>query len=1002
MINNHLVIGLGGTGGKVLRSLRKTVYHAFRSEGPVNVNVRYLYVDSSDEMMAPDDPTWKVLGQNVQLSKASQLEISSVNLASVLDNPESYPGISPWIGSREAFRGIFNSTGVASITGGQKRRLGRLLFACCVAQFREQVQALVREMESGSTAPVTFHVCCGLAGVTGSGCIVDAVSQIRTLYPGKDYRIIIYAFLPDRNPGANRAGANYHANGYAALVELNALSIGVFRPHDLSGEKKDRLELQDPFNCCYLFAEENEDHNKIDVDKEIPDLVSAFLYQKIVAVKDMVWDSLRQQETFENMDFRPEESPFSHHPERSRQFFTFGIKQIVYPEQEIQEYLTYTFARQAVLQLQFNHWTESRGYSDGPGNRSFSEFVHLKETHQKWHLSDEHLYLSEGILPDEIKNKRWKPVNTFWLNLVLNLESHIRESFADNDRVWLEELSKLCETAYSQNYRDVGVHNFYETKRGEIKEHVCELRGRIEKDLFHDWMTGQRSMHDISRLLAALLASLEERQQQMESRLAKHRQMEEEAAARVTSNATEWLRLGVISGRAKRQNLLNAQVESLQQLYIYRTRIEGLDFAMKLLQSLIADLAILASEVDRCVAMMVEVTKDFTGRIAERCADLGQADLQKPLIRFYNPETVKNFAKALVCDRTEQQKQTTTVRAALARLLGEDQNFSNLNLRIPKEKFIEVLESISLKNVTAAHNNYVAAHSDRARILQLNVLERLQREYTENPEALRAYLGSVVSRAKNHLCFNETEVTRQGPGTFQASEFVSYLSMILPEAPGLTDFLEWLRKEFQNAAPGAKDQVTSKGKSREITLVNITNLFPLRFVQQVGFLREKYEQRIKSSDSAQARMELHLEADGSTLPNLYVGDVELKKFLAYLMIGKAMEVVQTLEDPETGLKNLYLVNKNEMGRENQPVPLGRDLNDAIGESNQLTFNALVATIQPLLKKEYLHIQKREALSASVQAQIDEIKAKRKNPMDKVYRMFYNAGEAAVVLLGTRQ
>jgi len=120
------------------------------------------------------------------------------------------------------------------------------------------------------------------------------------------------------------------------------------------------------------------------------------------------------------------------------------------------------------------------------------------------------------------------------------------------------------------------------------------------------------------------------------------------------------------------------------------------------------------------------------------------------------------------------------------------------------------------------------------------------------------------------------------------------------------------------------------------------------------------------------------------------------------MIGKAMEVVQTLEDPETGLKNLYLVNKNEMGRENQPVPLGRDLNDAIGESNQLTFNALVATIQPLLKKEYLHIQKREALSASVQAQIDEIKAKRKNPMDKVYRMFYNAGEAAVVLLGTRQ
>src|SRR5260370_1595116 len=135
-------------------------------------------------MMAPDDPSWKVLGQNVQLSKASQLEISSVNLASVLDNPESYPGISPWIGSREAFRGIFNSTGVASITGGQKRRFGKLLFACCVAQFREQVEALGREMETGSTAPVTFHLCCGFARRTRSRSVRGSGSPIPTLYPG--------------------------------------------------------------------------------------------------------------------------------------------------------------------------------------------------------------------------------------------------------------------------------------------------------------------------------------------------------------------------------------------------------------------------------------------------------------------------------------------------------------------------------------------------------------------------------------------------------------------------------------------------------------------------------------------------------------------------------------------------------------------------------------------------------------------------------------------------
>ena len=78
------------------------------------------------------------------------------------------------------------------------------------------------------------------------------------------------------------------------------------------------------------------------------------------------------------------------------------------------------------------------------------------------------------------------------------------------------------------------------------------------------------------------------------------------------------------------------------------------------------------------------------------------------------------------------------------------------------------------------------------------------------------------------------------------------------------------------------------------------------------------------------------------------------------------------------------------------------LNEALGESNLLTYDALVTTIQPLLKKEYLQFQKRQALSASVEAQVDEVRAQRKNPSDTLYRMFSHAGETAVVLLGARQ
>jgi hypothetical protein len=580
------------------------------------------------------------------------------------------------------------------------------------------------------------------------------------------------------------------------------------------------------------------------------------------------------------MDFRPEESPSSRTPERCRLFFAFGIKQIAYPEEEIREYLTYAFCRQAALQLQFNRWSDSFGFMDEPVNSSFSEFVRLKETQQKWYISDEHLCLSEGILPDEIKNKRWKPINAFWGDLIPNFKSHIRETFPKNDQAWIDELSKLCETAYSQNYRDMGVRKFYEVKLHDSKDHIRELRGRIEADMFQEWVAGGKSMFDIARLLAALAQSLEERMGTFDDKIAKLKENEQQAAAKVSANVKEWTKLGPATRMlGKHHSLFDSQGECLTQLYIYRTRIEAMTFAKRLIQQLIAAINLLASDVGKCSSMITDALKEFNNNMNERCADTGAADLDKQVIRFYQPAAVKAFGKELVLDRVEHQKQTGMVRASLAGLLGESQNFSNFNTKIGKEKFAAVLESTCERTATEAHNNHVAANPDRARILGVSVIERLFREYAGNPEALRTYVISVVSRAKNYLCFNENEVKRQGPGTMQGG-FVSYLSVILPEAMEMLEFREQLRQEIRNATPGAKDDVTSRNKPNEITLVSLTNLFPARFAADVGLLKEKYDSRINGSDGRQARMELHGEGDGTNFPSLFIEDADPKKYLS--------------------------------------------------------------------------------------------------------------------------
>jgi hypothetical protein len=987
---NHLLIGLGGTGGKILRSLRKTIYQNFRSEQAKGANLRYLYVDSSDEMMKHDDPSWKILGQSVQLPVSSQLLISGLNLTSVLDNVGSYPGISPWIGNRDMFRELLNSANAANIVGGQKRHLGRFLFACQVNKFRDQLASLVREMEVGGVSGTTFHICVGLAGGTGSGCIVDVVAQTRQMFPDKSNRIVVYALLPDRTPAPNRAQANYHANGYAALLELNALVLGVWKPHDLTGTRKDRLDLQDPFNNFYIFSDENEERIKVDLDRELPDIVASFLYQKIVTAAAMPWDSLRRLETYENMDFRAEESPVSKRMERARLFCTFGIKQVAYPEEEIHEFITYQFARQAALQLQFNRWSDSVGFVDEAANQSFSEVVRAKETNERWRLTDEHLCLSVGILPDEVNNRRWKPINQFWMDLQPHFQTQVRESYGGNERVWLAELAKLYQQAFGDNFRDLGVRKFYETKRSDCKDHARDLRGRIERDLFQDWVNGVRSMQDTNRLVAALLSYLEERAAQLDDRLQKLQENVRDAQAKVQATGMQWSQIGILKAvLGKRTDLFNAQSETLTQLYIYQTRVEAAGFAKYLVQFLSTELNDLANEVSRSASTLELATKDFATGIDARLADSGQDDLKKQVVRFYKPDDVKDLVKTLVRDKAAQSKQTAAVRQGIAALLGDNLTFTSFNVRIPRERFVAALESTCEQNATDAHNAYVAESKDRQRILGVSVIDRLNREYGGNPEALRSYVIGILSHAKNYLRFNGNEESKRGAGTFGSK--VTALTIILPDSQELPEFRETLRNEFNlNTQISAKEIIKSNERQNEITLVTLTNLFPARYVDDVAFLKERFVQRTSGADAEQSRFELFGEGDGSQLPDLFLPEADPKRYLANLLLAKSMELVKTIEDPDTGISSLYLLAKDERGLDREPLKLGKDLADAYADPSAEASDAIGSAVTAALASDYLHEAKREELMSKVMAELDAVKAQRKNPLDKVVRAYTEA------------
>ena len=59
---NHLIIGLGGTGGSILAGLRKRIYAELgKKEVTGHTNIDYLYVDSSKDDL-DNRSRWNYMG----------------------------------------------------------------------------------------------------------------------------------------------------------------------------------------------------------------------------------------------------------------------------------------------------------------------------------------------------------------------------------------------------------------------------------------------------------------------------------------------------------------------------------------------------------------------------------------------------------------------------------------------------------------------------------------------------------------------------------------------------------------------------------------------------------------------------------------------------------------------------------------------------------------------------------------------------------------------------
>ena len=158
---------------------------------------------------------------------------------------------------------------------------------------------------------------------------------------------------------------------------------------------------------------------------------------------------------------------------------------------------------------------------------------------------------------------------------------------------------------------------------------------------------------------------------------------------------------------------------------------------------------------------------------------------------------------------------------------------------------------------------------------------------------------------------------------------MSMVQVALPkaESDSTKDFRDKLLASFVENIPGfnPNEDASENFKSNQIVVVCANAGFPLRFLENMKVLKEKYDRLLAAPQSDLNRMVLHTESFKKPLPPLF----EMEKgplaesMKKPLMLAFALQILQPQSDPTTGEKFYAIRQKDEIFGD-QWVKLAKD------------------------------------------------------------------------------
>lgn len=888
--NNHILIGLGGTGGKILKAFKMRMFEEFpdshiRDKQPVSL----LYVDSTTEMMGIGRPDFRVMGMDASFTQSEFLNIKGVDVDKILDNIDNYPSVKGIVNNVSAVRTAIGALGEAA---GQKRRAGRLLFAANAQAFVNAIRNAYNKCDEAShnADQTNFHIFAGLSGGTGSGAILDAIVQVRKTFP--EAIINVYAMVPEMNlPKPNMDKGRYYQNGYAALNELNGLQTGRFKPHDITGFGKEAnlfaSKIKGVANGLTLYSNVNENGLTVNSLEELPKIVSDYIYARVflINIDDQVNHDIIRAYSFENMDDFAleydetakvqlgEEKPVA----RTKKINSFGIKRVMYPELRILKHITYTIGESVLYQFKFNNWRESFGYVNEEANKDYRETYLNPNNTAKWMLDDKHLTLEQKILSTDKDHPQF---NDYWHGKALDYAEEAKSADCP-----LNELDGIMGDFFDKQFRGVGVVEYYKGKKQAIPEMAREIRRTIEHELFNKWRSGDISIIELSKVSKLLLEKIAEIRKSLEEKEIKNAEDLDAINNDRSLNVTDWRQLNVLERMVGKGSRLYAEhQEILTDYYVAKTMVEAWDFAKLLANRVYQELNNLDQDIssfNKKISDAIDETERLI--LAQKKVNKGLEDMKSAIIEVSEDDAMTDFEQELKLNKTDMPQIAGQIRENILPA-GDFTNFGNLSSSLSLDSIKDSFDMKLAEIIRLKHDEM--ADADK-KVLGLNILTQLQQKLLTDEDIQKfaleivkqsgVYLKLNNDQMQLHVRNNENNLSPTNPASInQKTILITIPSPDDNESLKLfADKLERAFKEsFSQTASQTSLQINKKSPIKdELSIITVVYCFPMRALSCMPEYKDRYDSFLncgnENTDYSNSIL-LHTEGDGKNLPSIFV------------------------------------------------------------------------------------------------------------------------------------